>query len=81
MYETIFMATPTMQSYSPAKSFTRADNALRFAENAARQYRVAYAVWQHRPQSLRTFAAVIERNEQVVPHLVSVQGLTGWFAR
>ena len=59
MNATSFVAMPMMQSYSPAKSFTRADEALQFAENAARQLGVAYAVWQRLPRLrlLRTFAA------------------------
>jgi hypothetical protein len=60
MNATTFTATPTMQAHSPAKTFANAGNALRYAENAARQHGVAYAVWQWsngQLKRLQTFAA------------------------
>lgn len=57
---TSFTAVPAMQSFSPAKWFAQADEAIRFAENAARQHGIGYVVWQWhdgRMKRLRTFPA------------------------
>jgi hypothetical protein len=50
---------PTMQAHSPSKTFADADDAFRYAEKAARQYGVAYAVWERSPRlwKLGTFPA------------------------
>jgi hypothetical protein len=57
---TTFTAVPIMQCHSPAKAFDRADEALRFAEDAAQKHRIGYVVWQRqngRLKRLKTFAA------------------------
>lgn len=57
---TPFAAVPAMQCFSPARWFAQADEALRFAENAARQHGVGYVVWQcqdGRMKRLKTFPA------------------------
>jgi hypothetical protein len=59
MNTTTFAAAPTMQAHARAKTFASAAAALRFAEHAARQHGVSYAVWERwpLPRLLRTFAA------------------------
>jgi hypothetical protein len=54
---TMFAAVPMMQCFSPAKSFARADEALRYAENAARQHGVGYIVWQWQNGQLKRLKA------------------------
>jgi hypothetical protein len=58
MNTTTFAAAPTMQAHSPAKTFASAAAAIRFAENAARQHGIGYAVWERSPRTrlLRKFA-------------------------
>ena len=69
MNTSTFTATPTMQAYSPSRSFTSADDALRYAETAAREHHVGYAVWQCVPRlrKLRTFAANHDNAEGTQP--------------
>ena len=71
MNATTFTATPTMQAHAPSKTFVDAADALRFAENAARQHGVAYAVWQRwpRPRLLRTFNAVASELRLLIAQL------------
>ena len=60
MNTSIFTATPVMQCYSPSRTFNSADDAFRYAETAARQHGVGYAVWQRgngQLKRLRTFPA------------------------
>lgn len=55
---TPFTAVPATQCFSPARWFAQAEDANRFAENAARQHGIGYVVWQWkngRLKRLRTF--------------------------
>lgn len=59
MNSNTFAAVPTMQCYSPAKTFANADDTLRYAKTAAKQYGVSSAVWERVPRlrKLWTFPA------------------------
>jgi hypothetical protein len=53
MHKTIFHAVPAMRCHCPAKIFRKARQALRYAQEAADTFEVAYAVWRVRKGTLR----------------------------
>jgi hypothetical protein len=68
---TTYAAVPMMQCFSPARSFARAEEALRFAENAARLNGIGYAVWRWqngRLKRLKTFPAIVPESRCIIPN-------------
>ncbi len=55
---TTYHASPLMLCYAPAKWFTTAADALEYARNTAKTFRIGYSVWEiqsGRPRRLKTF--------------------------
>jgi hypothetical protein len=46
MHKTIFHAVPALRCHCPARTFRQARQALRYAQEAADTFKVAYAVWR-----------------------------------
>jgi len=53
MPKTIFHAVRAMRCHCPAKHFCNVQAALEYARKAANVFRVAYAVWRVRKDTLR----------------------------
>ena len=57
-----FLATPAFRCHAPAKGFRTAEDAARYAREAAGTFRVGYAVWDTaggRPRCLERVPAAV----------------------
>ncbi len=53
MSKTIFHAVPAMRCHCPAKTFRGARQALEYARQAAKTFRIEYSVWRSCKGTLR----------------------------